>query len=266
MGELIFIGLGLNGIKSISLEGLEIIKSADEVFIELYTSIMPDFSLKELKSVVGKEVKVLSRRDLEDLSGKAVLDEAKKGKRVALLTPGDPLIATTHISLRLLAEKAGVTTKVIHSSSIISAAISASGLHCYKFGRIVTITSGSETPYDVLRDNMRRGLHTLFLLDMDVERGYFMSVSEALNSLLEIENKRKENVISPSTLALVLSRVGSSTSCLKCDVILNLMKLDFGSPPHAIIIPGRLHFMEAEALITLADAPKKLVENLVSRS
>jgi len=36
--------------------------------------------------------------------------------------------------------------------------------------------------------------------------------------------------------------------------------VDFGDPPHAIIVPGRLHFMEAEALLLFAGADKELVE------
>ena len=34
-----------------------------------------------------------------------------------------------------------------------------------------------------------------------------------------------------------------------------LLSYDFGAPPHSLVIPGRLHFMEAEALITFAGAP-----------
>jgi diphthine synthase len=39
-----------------------------------------------------------------------------------------------------------------------------------------------------------------------------------------------------------------------------LLKHDFGEPPHTLLFIGKLHFMEAEALITLADAPEKLRE------
>jgi diphthamide biosynthesis methyltransferase len=37
-----------------------------------------------------------------------------------------------------------------------------------------------------------------------------------------------------------------------------LLHHDFGKPPYSIVFPGELHFMEAEALIFLADAPKSL--------
>jgi len=45
LNELVFVGLGLNDEKGVSINGLEETKTADYVFIELYTSLMPDFNL-----------------------------------------------------------------------------------------------------------------------------------------------------------------------------------------------------------------------------
>ncbi|MCU0614911.1 MAG: hypothetical protein MUD09_07470 [Desulfobacterales bacterium] len=53
MKELVFVGLGLNDEKGISLNGLEEARSADAIFMELYTSLLPDFSLKNLEKIVG---------------------------------------------------------------------------------------------------------------------------------------------------------------------------------------------------------------------
>jgi diphthine synthase len=39
---------------------------------------------------------------------------------------------------------------------------------------------------------------------------------------------------------------------------MHILDFDFGQPPHGLIFPGRLHFMEAEALIVLAGAPETL--------
>jgi diphthamide biosynthesis methyltransferase len=55
-----------------------------------------------------------------------------------------------------------------------------------------------------------------------------------------------------------VARAGSTTPILKADFIKELSKRDFGSPPHSLIFPGDLHFMEAEALVTLAEAPETL--------
>ncbi len=155
MNELVFIGLGLNDEKGITVKGLEETQSADTVFMETYTSLMPDFSMERFKALCGKKVKVVSRRDLEDENGAQILQAAKNGKTV-FLVPGDPFIATTHVTLRMDAEKQGIKTRIIHGISIISAIVSLSGLHNYKFGKTVTIPfleNFSETPYNVIAQN-----------------------------------------------------------------------------------------------------------------
>ena len=48
---------------------------------------------------------------------------------------------------------------------------------------------------------------------------------------------------------------------IKAGRVGRLQSYDFGSPPHSIVIPGRLHFMEAEALQVLAGAERSDLEN-----
>ena len=127
MPSLSFIGLGLYNEKSISLQGLEIAKKSDIVLAELYTSYLPELSLGNLSDLLNKDVKILKRADLEENSKEKILKLALK-KNVSLFVPGDPMVATTHVSLRLVAEKMGIRTKVINSSSIISAISGATGL------------------------------------------------------------------------------------------------------------------------------------------
>src|SRR2546426_10958695 len=105
--SLTFIGLGLNDEKGITLEGLEEARRADSAYGEFYTNVMPNLDLKNLEKEIGKKIEVLSRGHLENEGGKKLLRAATK-ERVAFLVPGDPLIATTHISLRLSAAKMGV--------------------------------------------------------------------------------------------------------------------------------------------------------------
>ena len=260
MKELIFIGLGLNDEKGISLKGLEETKTADHVFLELYTSLLPDFSLKHLEALSGKRVHVVTRRNLEEENGALILNAAEKGKAV-LLVPGDPFIATTHVALRIEAEKRGVKTRIVHGASILSAIVGLSGLHNYKFGKTVTIPfpeNFSETPYNVIAQNKKLGLHTLCLLDLKVDEKRFLSIKEALALLLECEQKRKKRVVTPNTLAVGAARVGSDKPALKADSVRRLLKFAFGEPPHSLILLGQLHFMEAEALAAFAGAPAKL--------
>jgi diphthine synthase len=261
LGEVVFVGVGLHDEGGISLKGLEEVKSADSVFIELYTSLLPGFSVKQFESVAGKALRVVSRKELEEENGEVVLRAAERGKAV-LLVPGDPFVATTHIALRIAAEKRGIKTRVVHGASIISAAVGLSGLHNYKFGKSVTIPfpeNFSETPYMVVAQNKGLGLHTLCLLDINVEEGRCLSIKEALEMLLKIEEKRKMGVVNGGTLAVGVARAGSPNPTVKAGVVKELLGYDFGGPPYSLIFPGNLHFMEAEALMVFADAPSSVM-------
>jgi diphthine synthase len=246
----------------ISLRGLEETKKADSVFMELYTSLLPNFSINRFEEISGKKIRILSRRELEEENGRIVLEAAKAGKAV-LLVPGDPFIATTHIALRVEAEKRGIKTCVVHGASIISAAIGLSGLQNYKFGKSVTIPFSenfSETPYKIIAQNRRLGLHTLCLLDIKADEKKYLSIREGLEMLLKVEEKMRKGIITMDTLAVGVARAGSDSATVRADFISELMNCNFGGPPHSLIFPGELHFMEAEALIILAGAPAKLRE------
>lgn len=264
MGEIVFVGLGLHDEMGISLRGLEEIKTADNVFIELYTNLMVDFSKENLEKGSSKKLQIVSREELEERSGKLILEMAETGK-VVLLVPGDPLIATTHVALRIHAEKLGIKTRIVHGASILSAVIGLSGLHNYKFGKSVTIPlpseHPSETPYEVIAQNKKRGLHTLCLLDVKVEENRYVEIHEGLESLLKIEEKRKEKIVTMNTFVVGIARAGSNNPTVKAGFLKDLLGYDFGDPPHSIICLGKLHFMEAEALIVLAGAPDSLREN-----
>jgi diphthine synthase len=258
--ELVLVGLGLYDEKDVSIRGLEEIREADAVFAEFYTSLMPRLSIQKLEEMTGKEVKVVARRVLEEEEGKPIFEAAKKGKAV-LLVPGDPLISTTHVDLRISAEKKGIRTRVIHGASAVSAVRGLSGLQNYKYGKAVTVPFSdqgfvSETPYNVIRENKKRGLHTMCYLDIKAEEQRYLTVKEALQTLLELEKMKKEQVITPRTLVVGVARAGSAEPAVKAGYVEEVINYDFGAPPHTLIFPGNLHFMEAEALITLADAPE----------
>ncbi len=260
MKELTFVGLGLNDEKGISVKGLEEARNADSVFLELYTNLLPEFSLQRFETLIERKVTVLSRRDLEDDNGARVLKAAENGKAV-LVVPGDPFVATTHVALRIEAEKRGINTHIIHGASAVSAVIGLSGLHNYKFGKTVTIPfpeNSSETPYNVIGQNRGRWLHTLCLLDLKADERRFLSINEAIKQLLAVEEKRAQGIFRSETLVVGVARVGSAAPALKADVAGNLVGYDFGGPPQSLIVPGDLHFLEAEALIRFAGAPEKL--------
>jgi len=240
------IGLGI-GERGISLEGLERAKECDILYLEAYTSILPD--VKMLEGQLGKKIIPLSREEIEEKN--VVLENANKN-RVGLLVGGDPMCATTHTELFLEAKKRGIPVAVVHSSSIFSA-VGASGLQPYKFGRAASIPYPeknffTESPYLALKDNLSLGLHTLLLLDIKAAEQRYMSANEGLEVMLELEKKRKENIFTKDTRAVVLARVGWKTQKIAYGTASSLLGGEFGAPPHALIVPGKLHFLEEEIL------------------
>lgn len=257
MKELVFVGLGLNDEYGITLKGLEETKSADAVFMETYTSRMPDFNMQHFEQLCGKKIQTITRQTLEEENGKIILQAAEKGKAV-FLVPGDPFIATTHVTLRIDAEKLGIKTRIVHGISIMSAIVSLSGLHNYKFGKTVTVPfpeTSAETPYNVIAQNKKLGLHTLCLLDLREPENRYLSINQAIKTLQAVEEKKQGNVITPETVAVGIARAGNDQPTLRADFIKNLADFDFGPPPYSLIFPGDLHFMEVDSLVAFAGAP-----------
>ena len=178
---------------------------------------------------------------------------------------GDPMTATTHIALRLRAKKNNIATKIIHGASIITSGPAMAGLHIYKFGRTTTLAFPKEnyfptSPYDVIAKNLQNELHTLILLDIDGHAQKYMQANEALKLLLDLEQKRKEEVITEETLVCVLGSAGSENPVIRAGYLRDLLDEDFGGGLHCLIIPAKLHFMEAEALVEFAGTPKEILK------
>jgi diphthine synthase len=256
-GCLIFIGLGLNDEKDISLKGLDEIKKCDKIFAEFYTAKLTGTNIDKIKKIAGKKIKFLTREETE--KGDEILNIAKE-KTVALLTAGDPMTATTHVDIRLRAEKLGIKTKIIHGSSIVTAVPGLLGLQNYKFGRATTIAYPEKnyfptSPYTIIKENKQMGLHTLVLLDIQSDKKRYMTANEGMNLLLKMEEKHKGNIIKKDSIICVVARAGSSEPIALAGKFEDLISRDFGPPLHTIVIPGKLHFMEIEALKTLAQLP-----------
>ncbi|VVC03185.1 Diphthine synthase [Candidatus Burarchaeum australiense] len=243
------IGMGLWTIGDLPLRAAWELRKCDEVYAEQYTSAMQAGLLSQLQGKIGKSrIRVLSRAEVE--KGEVLLKAAEK-KRVALLIPGDPLIATTHISLLLEAKKRGIKTQIIHASSIFTAAIGEAGLQVYKFGRTVTLAKWQPayepmSAYDYLGENLARKLHTLLLIDID--EGRPLSQAEIFDLLAKMEKRGGKGIFAPKRELVVLSAVGSANQRVSYGPIEKLEKAKLGKPPFTIIVPGELHFMEKEAL------------------
>ncbi len=258
-GTLTFVGLGLNDERGVTVRGLAELEAAEILFAEEYTSTLAEGALDGLASRTCKKIEVLSRADVED--GKRILD-ACRGKRVAFLVAGDPMTATTHVDLRLRAEMSGVETVVVHGASVLTATPGLLGLQHYKFGRTTTLPFPREgyeptSPYEVIAENLSRGLHTLVLLDIDAEGSRYMTANEGLHLLLDMERRTKGGVVTEETLVCAVARAGSPDSVQRAGRLKDLIQVSFGPPLHTLVVPGRLHFMELEALHILAGLPRE---------
>jgi len=244
---LYFIGLGLNSEKDITVNGLEAVKKCDLVYLENYTSVL-NCDKSTLEKFYGKKI-ILARRSLVEADDNEIIENAKT-RSVAFLVIGDSFGATTHVDLWMRAKKEGIKCFVIHNASILTA-VGVIGLQLYKFGKTTSIpleNENVEAPYDVLKGNLSLGLHTLFLLDLNPEEEKFMSVNDAIRYLLKVELKRNQKIFSEKIFCLGCARVGSENQIIKYGAAKELLKFDFGKPVHCLIVPGKLHFMEEEAL------------------
>lgn len=253
--SLTFIGVGLTA-RGLTIEGLNEARKADHVFIDIYTSLFPNNELITLQRLIGKEVKPLYRSNVEGRGMHELLKLAEK-EEVALLVVGDPFIATTHVALKLEAIKRGIRVKYIPSASIASVIPGLTGLSSYKFGKSATIVFPDKglnnAAYDSIKDNMSRGLHTLLYLDLDVEGGRAMTINEALKLLLDVEAQRMEGVVREDMLVVGVARACWDDEIVKASKLSKLINYDFGPPPHILVVPGTLHFMEYEALKVFAN-------------
>ena len=255
-----FIGLGVSGFKSIPNEALDVLSKADIVYLEQFTSPISKSDLTKIKNATKGEFKPAKRWLVED--GKEILKNSKK-KKVALLSYGDPYIATTHIELRARAIEEKIKTYSIHAASSLTSMIGECGLHFYKGGRIATIMSEMQltTPYYVIYKNIIEGNHTVLLLEYNQNKDFFLEPNDALKGLLETEKGQIRNVISTSTYVIVASRIGFKDQSIISGKISSLKKIDFGKPPHTIIIPGRMHFTESDALKMFGQCIDEPIDN-----
>jgi len=206
--------------------------------------------LKELEDLLGKSIMVLSREDVESKSEFIAL--AKK-QNVALLVQGDPLSATTHVSIVLDCISSKVKYSVINGSSIFTA-VARTGLSLYKFGKTASIPFPSKdfnpkSFYDIIKDNQLVNDHTLCLLDVKSDAHGYMTIPEAIKI---IEAADAKQFLKGKLIAC--ARLGYHNEVIKYAAASTLKKLKWGEPPFCIVVPAKkLHFMEEEAIKALSD-------------
>jgi diphthine synthase len=246
-----------------TVKALRALKDCDEIFAEFYTSTLIGTDVSELEDALGKKIKVLHRLQVEE--DDEIIRQAKES-RVAFITAGDTMAATTHVDLKIQAAEEGIPVEVVHGVSIFSACPTALGLQPYKFGRTVTLPFLEEnyhprSPYDNLLDNKSRGLHSMVLLDIRADEMRYMTAHQALEWLLEAEKKWKGGLLQDDTLVCVAARLGATDEMIAAGYPKDILELDLGEPLHTLVIPGNLHFMESFALVRFANAPEEIIED-----
>ncbi|MBT5022058.1 diphthine synthase [Candidatus Woesearchaeota archaeon] len=244
---LFFIGIGLDNEQDITVKGLNIVKNCKKVFLEAYTSKL-NCDLKKLEELYGKKI-IIANRDLVEKNPDQILDPTCD---VAFLVIGDPLGATTHVDLMLRAKELNIQIKVIHNASIMNA-IGSIGLELYKFGKTTSMpffepNFKAETPYLIIEQNNSIQAHTLVLLDIKMDQNRFMTVNQAIEQLLELEEKHQKGIFTEKTLCIGCARIGADDQIIKAGTAKELQEFDFGPELHSLIVPSQLHFMEEDAL------------------
>jgi len=263
-----FVGTGINGYRGLSLTALDVLKKCEAVYVERFTSALSDSDLQGLNSILESEVRPVQRWFVED--GREILEAAKKNE-IALVTYGDPLIATTHSELRSRAARNSIKTAVLHSASGIASIMGETGLHVYKFGRMVTMMSEPQSAvsvYNTVFENLLAGSHTLILTEYSHDESkepFFLDPASVFRMLLDAERDQKHQIFSSDTFAVVASRLGMADQRIASGKVGSLAKVAFGAGPHSVIVTGSLHFTESEAVAALTesiDAPSDNSQNI----
>mgnify|MGYP001770674712 CR=1 FL=1 len=257
---LTIIGAGLYR-SQLTHEAEDAIKSADIVYVETYTSPKSSWIVETARQL-NSNVRVSDRHLLEDMSREVI--ELARTNNVAIVTPGDPMIATTHSSLVVEAKTRGIDVRLINGVSGPCSVVSVSGLHFYKFGRTVTIPGkwrgvGARYVVEGLLGNLCMGMHTLLLLDVD-ERGNTLSPHDAAASLVkEFSAHFDPHLINDLLILLIsLNEVGPVTYYTTAGGLQAhpLPQVDVGS----LVVPAALHVSEREFLHYMYGVPAELLE------
>lgn len=236
---LYLVGIGLAG--DLTCEGVRIAKKSSKVYLETYTSLVPE--KEKIEEILEREILLLGRRQMEEedfLLGEAAAQD------IVILVGGDPLVATTHAELLVRAFGRGIVCRIIHNASVYTA-VTETGLQIYRFGKSASIVfpqkNFSPTSFfEAIQENLSRNLHTLLFLDVVGEEGRFMDPATALRILAGLGYSRE---------VVVCSRLGYGNSTIRYGTVQEFADIpahSWGDPPHVLVIPARLHFMEGEML------------------
>ncbi len=243
---------------SVSAEVSGLVAGADRVYVDTYTMPGSGWLLAWARRVAGDRV-VEAGRDLLESRSSMVVEEARTST-VVVLVPGDPLIATTHVSLLAEAAARGVEWRVAPGISGVVASKAVSGLQYYRFGRTITIPGPwrgvrAVSVVSQLYGNLCVGLHTLLLLDVRGD-GSQLPPGEGASALLSLEEGLASEMgfepVLPGLLAAAVERAGTPEARVFWASLEELA----GSgrewlEPSSLVVPGLIHGSESDVLSQL---------------
>jgi len=241
------VGLGLQGLSSITIGGAEAIRSSDEVYLDSYTSVLQQDALKEISEYFDRKIIPVERDFIEGPS--PILDMCRT-RNISLLVVGDGMSATTHKILEQNCASSGVTVRVFENASILNVIPWRLGLYTYKMGPPVSLPflSDSFFPTSVFSKIIRNhsnGMHTIVLLDL--KSGQTIDILQALEWLQEMEKRAGGDSILSKEEICVVSRVRQPGEKIIYGSIEKLKTVHFGSPA-SIVIPSNPDTFEKENL------------------
>ncbi|NPE26490.1 diphthine synthase [Methanococcoides sp. SA1] len=236
------IGTGMTN-NSLTAEALEILKTADKIYLENYTVNFP-YPKSDLEKKYSLQIKELPRELTEN---EQILEEAKT-KNIALLVYGDCLSATTHTQLIVSAKQQNIPYKIFNNASIMTV-VARTGLSLYKFGKTTSMPNWQEhtnkpTSFiNYIKENNSIKAHTLILTDIGLE------IKPAIEQLKE--SAEKENLSLPKKI-IAITHAGTPQQKIFYDTPSNLSSiphyLSSISMPFCLIISNFLNHTEQEAL------------------
>lgn len=230
------IGIGLRGLESITLGSADVIRTSDEVYLDTYTSILPDGSLDEISRFFNREVIPVGREFIE---GESPIIERSRNLTVSLLVAGDGMSATTHKVLEKTCISIGISVKVYENASILNVIPGRLGLYTYKMGPPVSLPFITDkffpaSVFNKIRRNHSNGMHTIVLLDL--KSGRNIEITQAIGWLLEMENMAGGEKFLDNEHVCIVSRVSQAGEKILCGNAKALKSFDFQSPAAIVIL------------------------------
>ncbi|MBM3281980.1 MAG: diphthine synthase [Candidatus Diapherotrites archaeon] len=244
---LYLIGLGLNA-NQLTLEALHTIQQCSEVYVENYTSKYSQGEITALEKIIAKKIIPLNRKGVEEDAD--ILIEKAAHATIGLLIFGNPLTATTHISLIEECVEKKINYKIIPGISIFNYR-GVCGLDEYKFGRTTTFVFPIEgyeplSTFDIIIKNKTLGLHTHCLFDLHPEKQRFMTIDEAITFIQHAAGTR--NVPIQGWIGVGLAGMGNDAQHVKAGSLHELQREKWNVFPQSMIICGDINEKEHESL------------------